>query len=352
MLKLPKFVNNNFWIFFGLLIPLVLFINLLLFGSRYFFDVKVSLAASLITMSVLGVSWQIHAWVARTLRRRFSKDNELFGRVGFGALVFVLLSAITITSLFYGYDFIGFRGYELDEVMYNWALVIGIIFNIFLTIVLEIAYGFEKWQETLSETEQLKKEYMQSQLIGLRSQVSPHFLFNSLNSLSSLIYEDPEKAEEFLNEMSKVYRYLLRNNEGQTVTLDTELMFLQSYYHLLKVRYGSGVDLQMVVEEKDREKLLPPLTLQILLDNILRLNLISKEKPLKIDLYVNDSGWMEIRHNVQKRISEEELPDDLGITNISNKFRLLFQHTIEIKETDKYRVFTVPLMNPETVAVI
>ena len=90
---------------------------------------------------------------------------------------------------------------------------------------------------------------MQSQLEGLKDQVNPHFLFNSLNSLSSLISEDPEKAEKFLDEMSKVYRYLLRTNEEGLTTLESEMQFIQSYFHMLKTRYGDGLDMETQIDD-------------------------------------------------------------------------------------------------------
>ena len=207
-----------------------------------------------------------------------------------------------------------------------------------------------KWKTTLTETEQLKKEHMHSQLLGLRSQVSPHFLFNSLNSLSSLIIDDPRRAELFLDEMSKVYRYLLRNSE-ELVELGLELNFLHSYFYVLKTRYGAGVQLCLSVDDGYASKLLPPLTLQTILDNIFRENLISKQKPLNVNIRTDESGWLEISHNVQKRISETLMSDNLGMVNITNKFRLLSRHNIRIEESEGYRYLHVPLIDVEQISV-
>ena len=111
------------------------------------------------------------------------------------------------------------------------------IMNIFFTLVMEGISRYNNWRENLKETEQLKKTFTQSQLLGLKSQVNPHFLFNSLNTLSSLIAEDEGQAETFLNEMSKVYRYMLRGDDEQLVPLQTELKFIASYTHLLDKRF-------------------------------------------------------------------------------------------------------------------
>jgi len=211
--------------------------------------------------------------------------------------------------------------------------------------------GFEKWKKTITETEALKTEYMQSRLLGLKSQLNPHFLFNSLNSLSCLIQESPGKAEKFLDEMSKVYRYLLKNSDEQLVTLEAELQFTRSYFYLLKERHGEGLDMEINVTRSFFEKQLPPLTLQILLESAFNMNAIGKEQPLKIELNITANGWLEIKNNVQRKISDS-LADRAGIQNLSKKFRLLCNKYIIVKDTGKYQVITVPLITAKETEVV
>ncbi len=345
MINLPQYTKKDRWIFLSVCVPHVIFLNILLFGKRYFTDITVFVAATMFTFIIMASSWHLHTWVAVTLRNRFSKDSDLVKRMAIAVVLFILMTGIIVTMIFYGYNYFHFLNYEFDEKVYDWALATGMLLNIFTTVIYESVYSFEKWKTTLTENEQLKKEHMHSRLLGLRSQVSPHFLFNSLNSLSSLINDDPARAEIFLDEMSKVYRYLLRHNEEQIVELGTELTFVRSYYHLLKARYGKGVELVIEVDEKYYKNLLPPLTLQILLDNALKVNLISKEKPLSIYIYVKESGWLEIKNNIQKRIAESAIPDDSGIANISTRFRLQSHQSINITENDNFRKIKVPLMS-------
>lgn len=347
MFKLAQYTKRDNWIFLAVIIPFVVWLNYLLFGKKYFAGPLTFLAASACTFLIMGISWQFQTWVAVTLRSRFRREAELIKRLAIGIFLFILITAVTLTILFWGYDYIHFLGYEIDEAHFNWALASGVVVNIFATIVYESVWSFEKWKTTMRETEQLKKEHMHSQLQGLKSQVSPHFLFNSLNSLSSLISESPAEAEQFLDEMSKVYRYLLRNNEEQVVELEIELQFLRSYYHLLKARYGRGVDLRVKIDQGTEPRYLPPLTLQILLDNILKHNLISKEHPLYIDMYVNKDGWLEVRNNVQHRIADNSGSIESGLLNISNKFRLLCQHALQVSDNHDYHYIRVPLMNAD-----
>lgn len=344
--NLFTYLKKNAWKF-ALIIVLL---NFLLFGRSYIANSFVFVAGTIGTFFVATLSTLCYRWVLFTLRARFPGGRNLFPRLITTLVLFVLMTAVMLTILFYGYDLIPGMDYELDEYVYDWSVAGSVILIIFGAIVLEGRASFMKWKTTLTETEQLKKEHMHSQLLGLRSQVSPHFLFNSLNSLSSLIIDDPHRAELFLDEMSKVYRYLLRNNE-ELVELGIELNFLHSYFYLLKTRYGAGVQLCLSVEDEYSLKLLPPLTLQTILDNIFRENLISKQRPLNVNIRIDESGWLEISHNIQKRISETLMSDDLGMVNISNKFRLLSQHDIEINDAGGYRYLRVPLISAEQISV-
>jgi LytS/YehU family sensor histidine kinase len=210
--------------------------------------------------------------------------------------------------------------------------------------------GFDNWKETITETEKLKKEYMQSQLLGLKGQVNPHFLFNSLNSLSCLINDNQQKAEMFLDEMSKVYRYLLRNSDEKLVTLETELQFVHSYFYLHKARYGEGVALSIEVSNEARKKYIPPLTLQIILESALTENMISKDHPLSIEIISLDHDWLQVKNNVQKRISEE-VTGNAGVENICNKFRLLCHKKVVLNCGATSKVLELPLINEPQICV-
>lgn len=344
---LPQYTRKDLWIFAAVVPVIVLVYNSLIFGNRYFTEGRVFLWASLCTLLILGCFWFVFTQIAVTLRNRFPKDSELMKRMAISILLFVIINALIVTILFWGYDYFHFLNYELNQVRYQWTLLSAAIFNVFVTILHEGVDSFEKWKTTMLETQQLKKVYMQSRLLGLKSQMNPHFLFNSLNSLSSLIGEDTEQAERFLDEMSKVYRYLLRSDD-RLVTLGTEMQFLRSYAYLLKVRYGDGINVVMAVDEAQMALLMPPLTLQLLVENTYTANMISKDSPLTIRISSLGEQWLQIEHNVQPkiRIGIEEL-EPAGLDNIINKYRLLCRQTVAIRQTDKQRVIHIPLIDPE-----
>src|SRR5205085_194783 len=202
------------------------------------------------------------------------------------------------------------------------------------------------------ETEQVKMAYRKSQLMGLKSQINPHFLFNSLNSLSSLISEDEEAAEKFLNELSKIYRYMLRNDDDKIVPLQTELNFITSYFYLLNTRYSTALQLHIEVNEEDRQKNIPPLTLQHIIENTIAQNAFSKSMPLKVQIGIDDCCLM-IKHNIQRKIGGGGVTDvENGFDNLIEKYRLLHETPFYVNEVNNERIIHVPLIGKnETVAI-
>jgi LytS/YehU family sensor histidine kinase len=162
--------------------------------------------------------------------------------------------------------------------------------------------------------------------------------------LSGLIQEDTDKAEKFLDEMSKVYRYMLRNDEEQLVTLSTEIPFILSYFSLLKARYGAAVDLTIEVSELDKEKLLPPLSLQVIIENALFQNKTSKSSPLRISIESGEENSLIIKNNVQRKMITETVDQEAGLDNLVKKYQLLNQQPVQIHETGEERKIILPLI--------
>jgi len=339
---IPKYSNKDIPIMVGTMFPMTLLMNYFLFGSRYFKEVSVFIWATLVTFLLLCIAFNIYGFVAISLRRRFPGDHELFKRLAICITIFIIMTGVYLSIVCRGYDLFNFMGYEYDERNFAKCFVTFVVMNVFLTFLNEGVSRFENYRATHTETEQLKKEYMQSQLLGLKSQMNPHFLFNGLNTLSSLIQEDAEKAEDFLDHMSKVYRYLLRNNEEQLVELQTEVGFIRSYYFLLKARYGDGLSLLVDIDSVYYHHRVPPLTLQMIFENILTLNTITKNRPLVIEIKTMD-GKLVIKNTVQPKLNCSDCFDQ-GIENITKKFRLLCQKEVMIEETPEERTIRLPLI--------
>jgi two-component system LytT family sensor kinase len=340
--EIPQYTSKDFQIMVSSMLPLSLLLNFLLFGSRYFTNLGLLLSATLISFVILSGAFLTYGFVAIFLRNRFPDDSQVFKRMTICISIFFLMSAVYTSFFLLLYDYFDFYGYTYIENDFTRCYLTLIVVNVFLTFLNEGVYRFERYKATATETEQLKKEYMHSQLLGLKSQMNPHFLFNSLNTLSSLINEDEQKAEDFLDHMSKVYRYLLRNNEEQLVNLGTELGFIRSYYFLLRARHADGLQLDINVPEDLHDRMIPPLTLQMIVESIMNKNLISRTQPLHISIQsVHD--WLEIKNNVQRKMNAGENCCEI-IENISNKYRLLCQQEVVIRLDEFHQTIQLPLI--------
>lgn len=190
----------------------------------------------------------------------------------------------------------------------------------------------------------LKQEVDGMHMRALQAQLSPHFLFNSLNTLSALIADDPPKAERFVDELSSVYRYLLQANDQDLTPLATELKFINSYYHLLKTRYGQGIALQVATDDASDACLLPPLTLQLLVENAVKHNVVSPSHPLLIRISSNGTSGLIVRNNLQRKPVNRLTSTQKGLQNINMKYRLLNQPPLDIRESDDAFEVIVPLI--------
>lgn len=351
-MKLPQYSGKDYTIMVWTITPFTIILNSIIFGKRYFAEWQVFAVASAVAFLFLVVSFILYGGVAVAFRNRFPEDDQFMKRTLIIIGLFIIMTGLLILLLFTIYESIGPLNFTFREGSFIGAYSATVVLNIFLTILHEAVAKFASYKATLVETEQLKKEYMQSQLLGLKSQVNPHFLFNGLNSLSSLISEDPEKAEQFLDEMSKVYRYLLRNDDEQLVELETELRFINSYYYLLSVRYGEGIQVTIDIADEQRELMIPPLTLQMLFENAFNLNTISKDHPLRISIRSMKDGWLEIKNNIQAKLGSDVQANKEGMDNIINKFRLLCQQTVTIEDSATHRSIRLPLIKKEEMSTV
>lgn len=325
--------------------PFAFLLNYVMFGIAYFSSLKSFSLATILTLAIIVLTYVSCGMVATVLRNRYPKYSQTFKRITIGLLSYIAIMIAAISVIFWGYDYMELLGYQLNLNQYAWCLIIGVFLNILATSLNEGASFYEKWKQLVDEAENLKKENLQSQLEGLKGQVNPHFLFNSLNSLSSLISENPEKAEKFLDEMSKVYRYLLRTNEEGLTTLDSEMQFIQSYFHMLKTRYGDGLDMETKIDEHYMTYQLPPLTLQMLVENAVKHNMILKNSPLKILIMTTNSGRLIVSNNLQRK-DRMVSSNKVGLTNIVNKYRLMKKEEISVRDDGKEFAVVVPLIQP------
>ena len=203
-------------------------------------------------------------------------------------------------------------------------------------------------QSTLKLTEantqliRLQKENLQSQFEVLRQQVNPHFLFNSLNVLTSLIKLEPDLAEKFTEHLSKVYRYVLENKDNDLVNLQTELDFLDAYIFLLNIRFMDKIVVNVTIENDKKELLILPLALQLLIENAIKHNSMSKKNPLKIEIFIDKENKLNVVNNLQERESHMA-STGVGLKNIEHRYYLLELPAPEFIKTETNFIARIPL---------
>jgi LytS/YehU family sensor histidine kinase len=194
------------------------------------------------------------------------------------------------------------------------------------------------------EKQKLKRMNMQSQLEGLKNQVNPHFLFNSLNTLTYLIPENSEKSVHFVQQLSKVYRYILEIRDKKLILLEEELNFLNAYTFLLKERFGKNLHIKIDIPEVHLNDKIIPLSLQILFENAIKHNIISSEKPLFMEVFIENGNKLIVKNNLQKK-NQVMNSTKLGLQNIKNRYRFFSEKEVEVIVTQESFIVILPMID-------
>jgi two-component system LytT family sensor kinase len=243
-----------------------------------------------------------------------------------------------------------FQLHSIKWIPLLWDYIFMMGLNVMGTVIVmglyEGLYYMENWKILHAESERLKTMNINSQYQFLKDQVKPHFLFNSLNTLASLIAIDAERAEKFVMEMSAVYRYLLSKKETELAVLRDELNFLRSYVLMLKTRFGDSFQMNIHVDEREYDYLLPPFVLQLLVENAVKHNVVSREKPLNVSITSDGQHNLIITNNIQRKLQPEP-SEKTGLTNLIAQYKLLKKEN-QLCITDEGGVFKVILPLIET----
>lgn len=327
----------------AVLLPITLVIlNFSMLGEIYFSNLANFLKASSLTLVILFGIWIAQGMLAKKLMDIYPSHRETLKRVLSFTSINVLIVAFTVTICCWIFDWLSILDYSLSYQSWLRCLIASLICTIVNQAVYETQASFRRIRDSQLEAEQLKKAQLQTQFDSLKEQVNPHFLFNSLNSLSSLIATDPEKAEEFVEEMSRVYRYLLRSNEDHLTTLQKEVEFIESYNLLLKTRFGEGFQPEITIDPDKKDHLMPPMTLQLLIENAVKHNIVDPDKPLYLKLYT-EADKLVVSNNLQKK-NKSVVSNKIGLSNIISKYSLLNFPDVEITETAEEFIVRLPLI--------
>jgi two-component system LytT family sensor kinase len=332
------------WHSFLLSMPVIAFVlNSILYDDRIFKDWKIWIISFPIIWVIGLGSWYMHEQYDHFIRVRLPELSQTFKRNLFKVLIYLLVMTPSVLLIFFVYDYFHILGYKIQIGDLRQGLLVGLCVNIIFETLWEVLYIIDKYKESLAERELLEQMSIEQEFENLKNQVNPHFLFNCFNTLSSLISEDKEKAEVFLDELSKVYRYLLRSNEDGFATLENEIKFIDSYCKLLKTRHGDGLQISIEIDKKYNPYLVPSLSLQLLVENAVKHNVVSKQDPLNIEIFTTSGKQLVVNNNLQRK-QKKETSTKIGLNNIRAKYKLLQQDGFQIVEGEKNFMAVLPLV--------
>jgi LytS/YehU family sensor histidine kinase len=227
---------------------------------------------------------------------------------------------------------------------YKLNIIYGTLINLFFHLLNAIIYFFKEYKRQWDEAEELRRTNSQAQMQLIKSQINPHFLFNNLNVLSGMVIKDNPDANKFIEEFSKVYRYVLSNQDKELVELQTELEFIDSYLFLLSKRFHQGLSVNINIPDHYKTWHVVPAALQMLIENAIKHNVASKNKPLHIDIHANGDQTLVVKNNLQLR-SMTEPSTRIGLQNIVKRYELISGRSVVVKKTDKIFEVSLPLLN-------
>ena len=220
--------------------------------------------------------------------------------------------------------------------------------KLYLIIILLIIGGLLYWyikkrERRLTQVQELKNQKVKFEFEVLRNQVNPHFLFNSFNTLISTIENDPRMGVEYVEQLSDFFRNIVNYRDKNTISLQEELTLLQNYLYLQQKRYGNNLKPAINVSEEEQKHIfLPPLTLQLLVENAIKHNVVSKEAVLQVELFIKDDCLV-VRNNINKKINKEK-GTGMGLQNIKSRYAMLQGKPVVVSEIADYFTVSLPIL--------
>lgn len=326
--------GNFFFLFFGAEKTLLKYTEYIFYSAIYSFSISFG-----------------NSYVNKTLSRNFSWVEQTKQRAIYGIIAIIITNTVIVLACNY-LIFVVFNQVTTDDFFsskysfVNWFMI---NFSLLISAIVHAKGFIEEWKKAS------KKEVVEQKLIAksanaqfesLKNQLDPHFLFNSLNVLDSLIEENPELAKRFTNSMSKIYRYVLEQKDKELVSVEEEIDFAKTYCELLKTRFEDAVTFEFTISDENKKGFVVPLSLQLLLENSIKHNFATSSKPLNIKIFA-ENGNLIIENNLQTR----ELPNrstGVGLANIVSRYNLLTERNVFIEKSENFFRVKLPILIEKT----
>ncbi len=291
--------------------------------------------------------WHLIKYINKRLNKYYPFERGPLKRMALQNLVTLLvISPLVIGGLYFGRDYIpDFVNTQFQASMLLMFVVVIFMFNFaFYTF-----HFFDNWQTTTQDkasleiqAAELEREKSELQYHHLKNQVNPHYLFNMLTSLDGLVHTNPELASDFIRHMSKVYRYVLQHKESEVVNVEEELEFITHYIQLLHIRYGSGLVIDISVSEDTKERGVVMITLQMLIDNAIKHNIIQQAEPLRVTI-ADEEDYLVVSNNKQLR-KQIETSNGRGLAQLRHLYQYLTDKEIIIEDEEDSYTIKLPLL--------
>lgn len=328
-----------------LIIFIVIEVINVIMGSEIHFDKRLLVHfffTALYTFSLYGTNALFFMKLDALFVDRFSKKRLL---VGFAGSVVLSLIIIFLLHLF---EEVVYNNQSLQEFLKNEKpenYVVPSIITFFVTLTIHAIYFYKAYNENKVKEQKIIAGTANAKFESLKNQIDPHFLFNSLNVLSSLIEENPENAQRFTTSLSKIYRYVLEQKDKELVSVDEELAFAKTYMNLLKMRFENSLFYEMPTTAISAEAKVVPLSLQLLLENTVKHNVVSEQRPLHIRIYV-EGDYLAVQNDYQKKEVLQER-QGVGLQNIVNRYGIITNRKVLIAQNEQTFTVKIPILTKQ-----
>jgi sensor histidine kinase YesM len=342
---------------------LVAFVNLGLDGEKWAKGYQVILAEMGLVITYVYVLFHGFDWVSARFDEKIASGRQLAARYARELLAISLLSSTLITLLVFIPQVLLSRYLQAsegpisnpDEVFLRIRLsyvVNLIVAALFYTIRAEYLIA-QRLHRSELQKEQLEKDNYKAQLELLTNQVSPHFLFNNFNTLTSLIYKDQGLAVQFVSQLSGLFRCILEYRDKELIDLRAEINWMNSYIFLLKMRFRENIRFLIEVPDEYLHDSLPPLSTQILIENAIKHNIVSSEQPLLMHVYVDDERRLVFKNNLQKRSNVMDCPNpNSGLESVRRRYDFFIHESVEVEQTATEFIVKLPLIKVKKARVL
>jgi two-component system LytT family sensor kinase len=313
---------------------------------------------SVLTTLLIGL---VFYFTTHKLNKILPWDKNFVSRILTSIIINMVFAIIITAAMFYFYLNIFVKPHSYLQYLSNYqdgilkTLILLFVFTFTITVVEFLYYSYRQYAVLQIESIQLTREKLELQYKLLKSQLSPHFLFNSLNTISSLVYRDVRIAEKFIREFASTYHYILSTHQKNLVSIKEELCFVKAYGYILQTRFENALEIYYNVPPELYESKIPPFSLQLLVENAVKHNLIAEEQPLKIEIFFENNEYLVVRNNfigkpyyvkIKNKLYKKptERSYKIGLDNIEKRYSYFTNKKMQIIK-DGYFTVKLPILN-------